>query len=93
MLLFWYFTTLIKKKTKFGTCTVLGVNWTLDEAKRFTFTLESTHFIFNKCPFILTTVQVPNLAPTYKKRITVYKEVQRGSGAKSYMTSGLPIYD
>jgi hypothetical protein len=33
-----------------GTCTVVGVNWTLVEAKRFTFTLESTHFIFNKCP-------------------------------------------
>ncbi len=79
MLLFWYFTTLKKKKTKFGTCTVVGVNWTLDEAKMFTFTLESTHFIFNKCPFILTTVQ----APTYMKQITVYKEVQRGSGAKS----------
>ena len=39
-----------KKKTKFGTCTVVGVNWTLDEAKKFTFTLESTHFIFNSVP-------------------------------------------
>ena len=35
---------------KFGTCTVVGVNWTLVEAKMFTFTLESTHFIFKKCP-------------------------------------------
>jgi hypothetical protein len=26
------------------------LNWTLVEAKMFTFTLESTHFIFNKCP-------------------------------------------
>jgi hypothetical protein len=51
-----------------GTCTVLSVNGTLVEAKLCTFTLESTHFIFN---FTLTTVQVPNLAPTHKKRITV----------------------
>ncbi len=33
-----------------GTCTVVGVNWTLVEAKMFTFMLVSTHFIFNKCP-------------------------------------------
>ncbi len=36
--------------TKFGTCTVVSVNGTLVEAKMWTFTLESTHFIFNKCP-------------------------------------------
>jgi hypothetical protein len=35
---------------KFGTCTVVSVNGTLVEDKMFTFTLESTHFIFNKCP-------------------------------------------
>jgi hypothetical protein len=35
---------------KFGTCTVVSVNGTLVEAKMWTFTLESTHFIFNKCP-------------------------------------------
>ncbi len=35
---------------KFGTCTVVSVNRTLVEAKMCTFTLESTHFIFNKCP-------------------------------------------
>ncbi len=34
---------------KFGSCTVVSVNETL-EAKMCTFTLESTHFIFNKCP-------------------------------------------
>jgi hypothetical protein len=28
----------------------MGVNGTLVEAKMRTFTLESTHFIFNKCP-------------------------------------------
>ncbi len=28
----------------------MGVNWTLVEAKMFTFTLESTHFVFNKRP-------------------------------------------
>ncbi len=35
--------------TKFGTCTVVSVNGTLFEAKMCTFTLESTHFIFNQC--------------------------------------------
>jgi hypothetical protein len=35
---------------KFGTCTVVNVNGTLVEAKLCTFTFESTHFIFNKCP-------------------------------------------
>ncbi len=34
----------------FGTCTVVSVNGTLVESKMCTFTLESTHFIFNKCP-------------------------------------------
>jgi hypothetical protein len=36
---------------KFGTCTVVSVNGTLVDAKMCAFTLESTHFIFNKCPF------------------------------------------
>ncbi len=35
---------------KFDTCTVVSVNGTLVEAKLCTFALESTHFIFNKCP-------------------------------------------
>jgi hypothetical protein len=35
---------------KFGTCTVVSVNGTPVEAKLCTFTLESTHFIFNLCP-------------------------------------------
>ncbi len=35
---------------KFGTCTVESVNGTLVAAKMCTFTLKSTHFIFNKCP-------------------------------------------
>ncbi len=35
---------------KFGTCTVVSANGTLVEAKMCTFTLEFTHFIFNKCP-------------------------------------------
>jgi hypothetical protein len=30
--------------------TVVSVNGTLFEAKMCTFTLESTHFIFNECP-------------------------------------------
>ncbi len=32
---------------KFGTCTVVSINGTLVDTKMFTFTLESTHFIFN----------------------------------------------
>ncbi len=38
--------------SKFGTCTLVSVNGTFVEAKMCTlsFTLESTHFIFNKCP-------------------------------------------
>jgi hypothetical protein len=27
------------------------------------------------------------------KTFLIYKEIQKGSGAKSYMTNGLPIYD
>jgi hypothetical protein len=33
---------------KFDSCTVVSVNGTLVEAKMCTFTLESTHFIFNE---------------------------------------------
>ncbi len=35
---------------KFDTCTVVNVIRTLVKAKMCTFILESTHFIFNKCP-------------------------------------------
>jgi hypothetical protein len=35
---------------KFVTCNVVSVKETLVEAKMRIFTLESTHFIFNKCP-------------------------------------------
>jgi hypothetical protein len=35
---------------KFGTCNVVSVSGTLVEAKMRIFTLESTHFIFKKCP-------------------------------------------
>ncbi len=38
---------------KVGTCTVESVNGTLDEAKMCIFTLESTDFVFNKCPFYI----------------------------------------
>jgi hypothetical protein len=34
---------------KFSTCTVVSVNGILFEAEMCTFTLESTHFVFNKC--------------------------------------------
>jgi hypothetical protein len=47
----------------------VSINGTLVEAKMFTFTLESTHFLV--VPFTLTTVHVLNLALTHKKRITV----------------------
>ncbi len=30
----------------------MGLNGTLVEAKMFTFTLEYTHFTFNKCPIV-----------------------------------------
>jgi hypothetical protein len=35
---------------QFGTCTAVGLNGTLVEAKMFTFTLDCKHFIFNKFP-------------------------------------------
>ncbi len=35
---------------KYGIWTIVSVTGTLVEAKMCTFTLESTHFIFNKCP-------------------------------------------
>ncbi len=41
---------LVWVSAKFGICTVVTVNGTLVEAKMCTFTLESTHFIFNQCP-------------------------------------------
>ncbi len=40
----------LRFSAKFGMCTVVSVNGTLVEAKMCTFTLESTHFVFNKCP-------------------------------------------
>jgi len=33
---------------------------------------ECTHFRFNKCPIYVQPAQVPNLAPTHTKRVTVY---------------------
>jgi hypothetical protein len=35
---------------QFSTCTIVGLNGTLVEAKMLTFTLECMHFIFIKCP-------------------------------------------
>ncbi len=43
-------TRFVWDSAKIGTCTVVSVNVTLAEAKMCTFTLESTHFIFKKCP-------------------------------------------
>jgi hypothetical protein len=39
----------LRVSAKFGTCTVVSINGTIFEAKMCTFTLDSTHFIFNKC--------------------------------------------
>ncbi len=56
---------------KFGTCTVMSVNGALVEDKIRRFKGECAHFSFKNFPFTLTTVQVPNLALTHTKRITV----------------------
>ncbi len=56
---------------KFGACTVVSVNGTLVEAKMCTFTLESTDFIFNKCPIYTHDSASANLALVETKRITV----------------------
>ncbi len=56
---------------KFGTCTVVGLNGTLAEAKMFTFTLECTHLSLTRVPFRPTTVQMPKLALVE----TVYSEL------------------
>jgi hypothetical protein len=56
---------------KFSPCTVASVNRTPVEAKLCTLTLESTHFSSPYVAFTLTTVQVPSLALTHKKRFTV----------------------
>ncbi len=56
---------------KFGTCTVVSVNETLVEAKICTFTLETPHFIFNKCPIYTHDGEVAYLALNHTKRITV----------------------
>jgi hypothetical protein len=37
---------------KFDTCTVVGLNGTLVELKKFKFILEYLHFIFIKCPIL-----------------------------------------
>jgi hypothetical protein len=37
-------------RAKFDACTVVSINGTIVEDKMCTFTLESTHFIFNNCP-------------------------------------------
>jgi hypothetical protein len=48
---------------KFGTCTVVSVNGILVEAKMCTFTLECTHFIFNKCPIYTHDGAIAKLSP------------------------------
>ncbi len=43
-------TDLCQVSANLGTCSVVGLDGTLDEAKVFTFTLECTYFLFYKCP-------------------------------------------
>jgi hypothetical protein len=62
----------VSTRAKFGTCTVVGVNGALVEAKMCTFTLECTHFIFNKCPIYTHDGASANLELTHTKRMTVY---------------------
>jgi hypothetical protein len=50
---------------KFGICTIVSVNRTLMEAKMCTFTLESTHFIFKRCPKFST--NPPRITVRYYK--------------------------
>ncbi len=50
----------------------MSVNGTLVDDKARRFKGECAHFSFNKYPFTLTTVQVPNIALTHTKRITVW---------------------
>ncbi len=56
---------------KFGTCTVVIVNETNFEAKMGTFTLESTHFIFNKCPFYTHDGESAKFSTSRDERITI----------------------
>jgi hypothetical protein len=54
---------------KFGICNVVSVNGTLVEDSRV-----NVHILAStSVPFTLTTVQVPNLALSHTKRITVWK--------------------
>ncbi len=60
---------------KFGTCTVVRVNGALVEDIIGRFKGECAHLASTSVPFILTTVQVPNLALSHTKQITVYLSV------------------
>ncbi len=50
----------------------MSVNETVVEAKMCTFTLESTHFIFNKCPIYTHDGASAKFSLTHVKRITVW---------------------
>ncbi len=52
----------------------MSANGTLVEAKLCTFTLESTHFVFNMCPIYTHDDAGAKLALTHTKRITVYEQ-------------------
>ncbi len=56
---------------KFGTGIIVSINGTLFEDKMRRFMGECAHFSFNKC-LTLTMVQVPNLALTHTKRLTMW---------------------
>ncbi len=59
---------------KFGTFTVVSVNGTLVEAKMCTFTIDLHTLSSTSVSFTLTSVQVPNLALTHMKRMSVCLE-------------------
>jgi hypothetical protein len=62
----------VSVSAKFGTCTVMSVNGALVEDKCIDSRV-NVHILASKNdPFTLTTVQVPNLALTHTKRITVW---------------------
>jgi hypothetical protein len=80
---------------KFVTCTVVSVNGTLVEVKMFTFTLESSHFIFSKCP--ICTQDGASVKFSINSQQTDYSEEQTGKqkrtesrNDRTFLTIGKP---
>ncbi len=75
---------------RYGTCTVESVNWTLVAAKMCTFTLESTHFIFDKCP--IYTHDGVSAKFSINSHETVYSVVARPTLWAMYLTPMNALY-